>query len=177
MNLSDLNLDVRTFNAVCRAGCKTVEELKQMLSDDPERLRLLIGRDKYKSVEEALAELPDCDCRTLSIESPYFAQMRTALNDMLQKTINSMIKRDSDESSITLKINLNLYHASDQLSRTVLRPEISHKITSAITVKDNTNGRLDGDYELIYDEKTACYIMRELPPDGGQLPLIGEANT
>ena len=177
MNLSDLNLDVRTFNAVCRAGCKTVEELKQMLSEDSERLRLLIGRDKYKSVEEALAELPDCDCRTLSIESPYFAQMRTALNDMLQKTINSMIKRDSDESSITLKINLNLYHASDQLSRTVLRPEISHKITSAITVKDNTNGRLDGDYELIYDEKTACYVMRELPPDGGQLPLIGEANT
>lgn len=175
MKIEDLNLDVRTFNAVCRAGCKTVEELKQMLSEDSERLRLLIGRDKYESVEEALAELPDC--RTLSIESPYFAQMRTALNDMLQKTINSMIKRDSDESSITLKINLNLYHASDQLSRTVLRPEISHKITSAITVKDNTNGRLDGDYELIYDEKTACYVMRELPPDGGQLPLIGEANT
>ena len=55
MKIEDLNLDVRAFNAVRRAGCTTVEELKQMLSDDPEALRRELGSSTFDRIEEALA--------------------------------------------------------------------------------------------------------------------------
>lgn len=58
MKIEDLNLDVRAFNAVRRAGCTTVEELKQMLSDDPEALRRELGSSTFDRIEEALAALP-----------------------------------------------------------------------------------------------------------------------
>ena len=58
MKIEDLNLDVRAFNAVCRAGFKTAEELKQLLSDDPEALRREIGSSTFDSIEEALVALP-----------------------------------------------------------------------------------------------------------------------
>ena len=58
MKIEDLNLDVRAFNAVRRAGCTTVEELKQMLSDDPEALRRELGSSTFDRIEEALTALP-----------------------------------------------------------------------------------------------------------------------
>lgn len=54
MNIEDLNLDVRTYNTVRRAGFATVEELRQRMADDPERIRLTIGSNHFDSVMEAL---------------------------------------------------------------------------------------------------------------------------
>jgi hypothetical protein len=55
VDLSELNLDVRTYNAVRRVGVTTVEELKQRLTDDPDDLRRGIGNGTFEIVEEALA--------------------------------------------------------------------------------------------------------------------------
>ena len=59
MKIEELNLDVRTYNAVRRAGCTTVEELKQMISDDPDGLRRSIGYATFSKVEELLAGLEE----------------------------------------------------------------------------------------------------------------------
>ena len=59
MNLSELNLDIRTFNAVCRAGFKTAEELFQAMGENQERVRLLVGRNSFDKIDEAFAELED----------------------------------------------------------------------------------------------------------------------
>lgn len=55
MKIEDLNLDVRTYNAVRRAGCTTVEELRQRMADDPDELRRDIGSGTFETVEEVLA--------------------------------------------------------------------------------------------------------------------------
>lgn len=55
MKIEDLNLDVRTYNAVRRAGFATVEELRQRIADDPDDLRRGIGSGTFETVEEALA--------------------------------------------------------------------------------------------------------------------------
>lgn len=55
MKIEDLNLDVRTYNAVRRAGFATVEELRQRMADDPDELRRDIGSGTFETVEEALA--------------------------------------------------------------------------------------------------------------------------
>ena len=55
MKIEDLNLDVRTYNAVRRAGFATVEELRQRMADDLDDLRRDIGSGTFETVEEALA--------------------------------------------------------------------------------------------------------------------------
>ena len=59
MDLSDLNLDIRAFNAVCRAGFKTAEELFQAMGENQESVRLLVGRSNFDRIDEAFAELED----------------------------------------------------------------------------------------------------------------------
>ena len=59
MDLSELNLDIRAFNAVCRAGFKTAEELFQAIGENQESVRLLVGRSNFDRIDEAFAELED----------------------------------------------------------------------------------------------------------------------
>lgn len=59
MELSELNLDIRAFNAVCRAGFKTAEELFQAIGENQESVRLLVGRSNFDRIDEAFAELED----------------------------------------------------------------------------------------------------------------------
>lgn len=59
MKIEDLNLDVRTYNAVRRAGFATVEELRQRMADDPDDLRRDIGSGTFETVEEALAGMQE----------------------------------------------------------------------------------------------------------------------
>lgn len=59
MNLSDLNLDIRAFNAVCRAGFKTAEGLFHAIGENQESVRLLVGRSNFDRIDEAFAELED----------------------------------------------------------------------------------------------------------------------
>ena len=179
MNLEELDLDIRTFNAVKRAGIQTVEELRERLANDRPGLQRSIGFNHTKSAEDALlrrCEPEDICCPVqpciLSIESDCFAQMRQKFDEMLQRTLASMIRRESDEAALTLKLHLRLDHTSDELQRAVIRPDITHKITSAITVKDDLSGKVPGDYELMYDAGSERYLLRELPPDGGQMPLF-----
>lgn len=54
-----MNLDIRTFNAICRAGFKTVEELFQAIGENQEQVRLLVGRNNFDRIDEAFAELED----------------------------------------------------------------------------------------------------------------------
>lgn len=59
MKIEDLNLDVRTYNAVIRVGVTTVEELRQRMADDPDELRRGIGYATFSKVEELLAGLSE----------------------------------------------------------------------------------------------------------------------
>jgi hypothetical protein len=107
---------------------------------------------------------------SISIESPYFTSMRTDLNAMLQKTIASMVRKESVEGSITLKISVGLFGVGDGSG--IIKPHVSHKVTASITSKESVDGYVSGDYVLDYDEDHGRYTMRELPPDGGQMTLF-----
>ena len=56
MNISDLNISIRDVNAVFRTGCKTVEELRQKLSEDPDGMRRQLGENVLQRVEVELAK-------------------------------------------------------------------------------------------------------------------------
>ena len=59
MKIEELNLDVRTYNAVRRAGCTTVEELRQRMADDPDDLRRNTGSSTFDRIEEMLAGMQE----------------------------------------------------------------------------------------------------------------------
>lgn len=56
MELHELGLSIRAFNAVCRAKIKTVTELRELYQTEPETLRLLIGKHHCEEIGKALAE-------------------------------------------------------------------------------------------------------------------------
>ena len=56
MNISDLNISIRDVDAVFRTGCKTVEELRQKLSEDPDGMRRQLGENVLQRVEVELAK-------------------------------------------------------------------------------------------------------------------------
>jgi len=117
------------------------------------------------------APVPVPDDQAFSIESPYFAQLRADLDAMLQKVVTQLLSKDSDEASVTLKLAIGLAHTSDVLERAVILPVVEHKISTAITVKDEVKGRSNGDCELIFDAAAERYLLRGLPHDE-QLTLI-----
>lgn len=119
--------------------------------------------------QEVTAPVPDE--QTFSIESPYFSQLRADLDAMLQKVVTQLLSKDSDEASVTLKLSIGLAHTSDALERAVILPIVEHKISTAITVKDEVKGRSHGDCELIFDAAAKRYLLRGLPHDE-QLTLI-----
>lgn len=55
MDIADLNLSVRAFNAVCRAGLKTIPELYHKYQLEPEWLHREIGQKHMHEVGDALA--------------------------------------------------------------------------------------------------------------------------
>lgn len=128
--------------------------------------KLIQHDDDDQDEEEAPAEPSD----PLSIESGCFTSMRCDLNAMLQKTVASMLEKSSDEAAVTLKINIGLFRSSDGSG--IIKPTITHKVTSAITSRETVDGYVSGDYALDFDEEQERYTMRELPPEGGQMTLI-----
>lgn len=112
---------------------------------------------------------------TLSIESPDLKDMRDDLDEMLQNTIISMMKKESREAAITLKLEISLINDKDAFQRAIYRTILDHKITSAITVKSDKKGCcVKGDYEMYYDDRTGKYAIRPLDSADGQLPLLSE---
>ena len=56
MSIDDLDLTVRSYNCLKRAGISTVEELTQKTEEEMSRVRNL-GKKSLKEVKEKLAEL------------------------------------------------------------------------------------------------------------------------
>ena len=135
--------------------------------DEYTRVWNLIQHDDDDQDEE---EEPADPSDPLSIESSCFTSMRCDLNAMLQKTVASMLEKSSDEAAVTLKISIGLFRSSDGSG--IIKPTITHKVTSAITSRETVDGYVSGDYALDFDEEHERYTMRELPPEGGQMTLI-----
>ena len=56
MEIADLNLSVRTFNAVCRAGLRNVMELHERYQTDMEWMQQNLGRKSTAEIGDALAK-------------------------------------------------------------------------------------------------------------------------
>ncbi|EDS09904.1 hypothetical protein [Anaerotruncus colihominis] len=106
----------------------------------------------------------------LSMSDDTFAAMKMDFDSVLNDTITNMEDKKADLAEITLKLKITLAEAETtdeevvnyEAMREIIKPKFEHKISSVMQVKDSRSGKLEGDYELVYDREAGCYKLREL---------------
>lgn len=102
------------------------------------------------------------------IMSEAFIELRDSFDSVLEKTIATMMSKDSDESTLTLKLNINLTRDSvidknaPEGVRAVIRPEFSHKVSSVMQIKQEEQGKTEQQYELVWDELRKEFGMKPI---------------
>ncbi len=117
---------------------------------------------------------------TLTINSDTFTAMKNDFDKVLTRTLSNMLGKESDEATITLKLNISLREdeAPDfeatypNAIRAIQKPRFDHKISSVMQIKTEESGSLKGEYELIWDKEKGDYVMR--PIDNGQQSLFDD---
>lgn len=107
----------------------------------------------------------------MRIESDVFATARENFDLLMQRFFKSMEKNNSDEGSITLKVDLQM--SQDWVpdgkggSIEINKPVIKHKVSIAVPVKDSMDGKKDAGMNLVWDEELERYVLKYIN-EGGQ---------
>lgn len=111
----------------------------------------------------------------MKIESDVFTTARENFDLLMQRLFASMEKNNSDEGSITLKVDLQMKQDwvpnGEGGSVEVNKPVIKHKVTIAVPVKDSMDSKKDTGMNLVWDEELNRYVLRYIN-EGGQQSLF-----
>ena len=111
----------------------------------------------------------------MKIEGDVFATARENFDLLMQRLFASMEKNNSDEGSITLKVDIQMKQdwVLDGVggSTEVNKPVIKHKVTIAVPVKDSMDSKKDTGMNLVWDEELNRYVLRYIN-EGGQMSLF-----
>lgn len=111
----------------------------------------------------------------ITLDSETFEQARQNFDMLLQKLFQKMEQNNSDEGSITLKVDINMIddYVTDEEgnSKRVCKPVLKHKVSTAVPVKDSFDGKKDTGMELVYDEELKRYVLKYVS-SGGQMSMF-----
>lgn len=111
----------------------------------------------------------------ITMDSEVFAQVRENFDMLLQRLFQKMEQNNSDEGSITLKIDVNMIDDyipnANGDTRKISKPFLKHKISTAVPVKDSFDGKKDTGMELVYDEELKRYVLKYVSA-GGQRSIF-----
>lgn len=111
--------------------------------------------------------------KKLDFDSDTFEEMKKDMNFVLQRLIGNMQEKDTNEGSMTLKLDINMvrqvipnYDSNIKgKTREIKKPQFKHKVTSAVKINDEKSGIFNNEMELVMDEDT------------GEFKLVPIANT
>lgn len=111
----------------------------------------------------------------MKIESDVFTTARENFDLLMQRLFASMEENNSDEGSITLKVDLQMKQDwvpnGEGGSVEVNKPVIKHKVTIAVPVKDSMDSKKDTGMNLVWDEELNRYVLRYIN-EGGQRSMF-----
>ncbi len=104
----------------------------------------------------------------LYLESSVFDDARTKFNVVLQRLFRSMVDTNSDEASISLKMDVKMKRSVianndpniEGETREIMLPEFAYKVSSSIQVKCETKGNNDPQMELVWDDEQKKYVLQ-----------------
>jgi hypothetical protein len=111
----------------------------------------------------------------LSLKGDAFNALASDFDQMLRKTLNTMISKETEEAEITAKVKISLTsgYAPDTeqhayaAERETFIPKFTHKVTLLMNTKDEKSGFTGGsDYELVWDKDQGDYFMRPIKESG-----------
>ena len=102
--------------------------------------------------------------KKLDFDSDTFENMKHDMNFVLQRLLGNMIEKQSNEGSMTIKIDVTMvkefipnYDPNIKgESREISKPQFKHKVTSAVKITDEKGGNLNNEMEMVMDEETGC---------------------
>ena len=114
----------------------------------------------------------------LSLNGDTFNALKSDYDAMLRQTLTKMEDLKVEDATITVKVAVTLekdqardFQANGyDAMRDIVKPTFKHEISSAMQVKDKKTGSLSGNYELVWDRESCCFVMR--PIDDGQSSLF-----
>lgn len=114
----------------------------------------------------------------LSLKSDTFNALCSDFDQIVRSTLSGMEEAEQDEAEITVKVKITLTPdsapdfsvAGGQQTRAITKPKFDHTVSSVIQKKEKKTGTLSGNYELVWDRESCCYVMR--PIDNGQVSMF-----
>ena len=108
--------------------------------------------------------------KRLDFDSDTFEDMKHDMNFVLQRLLGNMIEKQSNEGSMTIKIDVTMvkefipnYDPNIKgESREISKPQFKHKVTSAVKITDEKGGNLNNEMEMVMDEETGCYVLQPI---------------
>lgn len=99
--------------------------------------------------------------KKLDFDSDTFENMKHDMNFVLQRLLGNMIEKQSNEGSMTIKIDVTMvkefipnYDPNIKgESREISKPQFKHKVTSAVKITDEKGGNLNNEMEMVMDEE------------------------
>lgn len=107
----------------------------------------------------------------MRIDSDVFAAARENFDLLMQRLFKNMEKNNSNEGSITLKVNLQMNQDwvpdGQGGSIEINKPVIKHKVSIEVPVKDSMDGKKDAGMNLVWNEELKRYVLKYIN-EGGQ---------
>ncbi|MGD9567554.1 MAG: hypothetical protein AB7V48_04430 [Sedimentibacter sp.] len=107
----------------------------------------------------------------LTLESDAFNSLKSDFNQLLRKTLSTMIHKEGEkaELKLSLKITLTQGETRDlqepryEAQREYILPKFEHKISTVMQYKDEKSGFVGGEeYELVWDKDKRDYVMKSI---------------
>lgn len=106
---------------------------------------------------------------TLTLESEAFNALKSDFNQLLRKTLTTMLQKEGEASDMKIALKISLVKVTtptdgeDGPTRDLIIPKFEHKVTAQMAYKDEKSGSVGGvDYELVFDQDTSNYVMRKI---------------
>lgn len=105
--------------------------------------------------------------KKLDFDSDTFEDMKQDMNFVLQRLLGNMQEKETNEGSMTIKIDVTLVkefipnYDPDVKgeSREVSKPQFKHKVTSAVKINDEKSGSFNNEMEMVMDEETGVFKL------------------
>lgn len=111
----------------------------------------------------------------ITLDSETFDNARENFNLLLQRLFQKMEQNNSDEGTITLKVDISMMddYITDEEGKTkrIVKPILKHKVSTAVPVKDSFDGKKDTGMEIVYDEDLKRYVLKYVS-QGGQRSIF-----
>lgn len=105
--------------------------------------------------------------KRLDFDSDTFEGMKRDMNFVLQRLIGNMKEKESNEGSMTLKIDVIMVNECipnynpdiKGETREISKPQFKHKVTSVVKINDEKSGNLNNEMALVMDEDTGVFKL------------------